>query len=66
MSVMAIAPVLVPVPEGVKVTLMLQVPPAPTLLPHPFEAVKSPAFAPVTVILVIFSVEPPVLVSVIA
>ena len=45
---------------GVKVTLMVQFAPAATLVPQVLVCAKSPGLAPVTVILLMVSVEPPV------
>jgi hypothetical protein len=54
-----------PVDNGVNVTLMLQLLPAPTDDPHVFVCAKSPEFVPVIVMLEIVNVVPPVLVNVI-
>jgi hypothetical protein len=49
-----------PVPEGVNVTVMMQLPPASTLDPQVFVWKKSAAFAPVKVMFEMVSVAPPV------
>src|ERR1017187_325664 len=49
-SVMLTAAVLVPVEEGVKVTVMLQLPPAGMDVPQLLVSAKSPLFGPVTLI----------------
>jgi hypothetical protein len=59
---MLTAAVLVPVAEGVKVTVMLQVPLGGTDVPQLSFSAKSPLFGPVTLIDVIVSVSSPLLV----
>ena len=61
LSVMVIVPVRLPVALGVKFTVIVQLDPAATLDPHALVCVKSPAFAPVTVILVMVRAALPVL-----
>jgi hypothetical protein len=53
-----------PVAEGLKVTLIVQFVAAATLAPHVFVSEKSPLFAPVIVMLVMFSVALPLFASV--
>ena len=65
-SVIASVAVRVPLALGVKVTLMVQLPPDATLLPQVFVCPKSPAFAPVKAMLPMFSVTLESLVSVTA
>jgi hypothetical protein len=60
LSVMVTVPVLLPTAAGVKVTLMVQLPPAATLAPHALVSAKSP----VAEMLVMFSGAAPVLLSV--
>jgi hypothetical protein len=55
------AAVRVPEAEGVKVTLIVQLAPAATELPHALVCAKSPALVPVTAMLVMFKVALPVL-----
>ena len=64
LSVMLTAAVLVPVAEGVKVTVMSQLPPAGTDVPQLFVSAKFPLFVPVTLMDVIVSLPLPVLVKV--
>ena len=64
LSVMVTAAVSVPTSEGLKVTLIVQVPFAATELPHVLVWVKSPALVPVTEILVKVKLAFPVLVRV--
>src|ERR1700682_2068234 len=64
LSTIAIAALRSPVAVGLKVTLMLQLPPAARVPPHVFVWTKSFAFAPTTATLVIASVASPVLRSV--
>ena len=52
--------VLVPVEEGVKVTVIKQLPPTATLVPQVFVCAKSAAFVPVIVMLVMTSIAEPV------
>jgi hypothetical protein len=67
LSVMVTAAEREPAAVGVNVTLMVQLPLlAATELPQLFNCVKSPMFAPVTLIPVMFSAAVPVLVSVTA
>jgi hypothetical protein len=63
LSAMLTAAVFVPVIEGVKVTLMLQLPPAGTDVPQVFVSVKLPRLVPVTLMDVMVSVPLPVLVK---
>jgi hypothetical protein len=51
----------VPEAEGVKVTLIVQLAPAATELPHVLVCAKSPALVPVTAMLVMLKVALPVL-----
>jgi hypothetical protein len=53
-----------PTAPGVNVTAILQLPPKATLPPQLFVVVKSPAFAPLTLILDILNAADPELVSV--
>ena len=64
LSVMVMAAVSVPVAAGVKWPWMVQLAPPRTLEPQLFAKTKEDASAPVTVMLLISSVTPPVLVSV--
>jgi hypothetical protein len=64
LSVMLTAAVRLPVAEGVKVTLIVQLAPAATELPQVLVWAKSLALAPVTARLVMFSVALPVLLTV--
>ena len=50
-----------PLAVGVKVTLIVQLPPAPTELPQVFVWAKSPAFVPVIAMLVRLKLPLPVL-----
>jgi hypothetical protein len=53
-----------PAAVGLNVTLIVQLLPAATLAPHVLLSAKSPAFVPVTPMLVIARLLPPVLLSV--
>jgi hypothetical protein len=64
LSVMVTEAVLVPVAAGVNVTLIVQLAPAATELPHVLLSGKSPMSAPVTAMLVMERAELPVLVRV--
>ena len=64
LSVMLSEAARLPLAEGVKVTLMVQLPPAATELPQVLVWAKSLALVPVTVTLVIVNVALPVLVRV--
>ena len=64
LSVMLTEAMRVPGPEGVNVTLAVQVAPAASELPHVLVRVKSPALAPVTRMLVMLKAALPVLVAV--
>ena len=64
LSVMMSEAARLPLAEGVKVTLIVQLPPAATELPHVLVWAKSLALVPVTVTLVIVNVALPVLVRV--
>ena len=61
MSVMLTAAVRLPGAVGVNVTLIVQLPPAVTELPHVLAWAKSPAFVPVTARLVMLKLAFPVL-----
>jgi len=64
LSAMFTDAVRVPLAEGVKVTLMVQLAFAATVDPQLFDCAKSAGFVPVSVMLVILSAVPPLLVSV--
>lgn len=64
LSVMVSEALREPAAEGVNVTIMVQLPPAPTPLPQLFVWAKSPAFAPLSAILDIFREVLPVFVRV--
>jgi hypothetical protein len=66
LSVTVTAALRAPVAVGVKVTLILQLAPAATLVPQVFVWLKSPLFAPVIVMLVMLSAAVPVFESVTA
>ena len=66
LSAMVIAPLRVPVAVGVKVTMIVQLPPAATELPQVLFWAKSPPFVPVTAIELIVNCAPPMLVKVTA
>jgi len=61
LSLMFSEAVRVPEAEGVKVTLIVQLAPAATELPHVLVCAKSPALVPVTAMLVMLKVALPVL-----
>jgi hypothetical protein len=64
LSVIFIDAMRLPVAEGVKVTLAVQLAPGATELPHVLARTKSAALEPVTIMLVIFKVALPLLVKV--
>jgi len=64
LSVIFTEAVRLPIPEGVKVTLAVQLAPGATELPHVLLREKSAALGPVTRTLVIFKVALPLLVKV--
>ena len=64
LSVMLTEAVREPIAEGVKVTLIVQFPPAATLAPQVFASAKSPLFVPVTAMLLRLTVAAPLFVSV--
>ena len=64
LSVRVTAAVRVPLAVGVKVTLIVQLAPAATELPHVLVCAKSPGFVPVSARLVTLKAELPVLFSV--
>ena len=64
LSVIAREAVREPVAEGVKVTLIVQLAPAATLVPQVFVCAKSPLLVPVTAMLVMLSAAVPLFVSV--
>jgi hypothetical protein len=66
LSVTVTAALRAPVAVGVKVTLILQLAPATTLVPQVFVWLKSPLFVPVIVMLVMVSAAVPVFESVTA
>jgi hypothetical protein len=63
-SVILTAAVRLPVSEGLKVTLVVQLAPGASELPHVLVRTKSPAWGPVTTMLTIFKVALPLLVKV--
>ena len=64
LSVMLSEAVRLPEAEGVKVTLIVQLAPAATELPHVLVRAKSPALVPATAMLVMLKVALPVLLRV--
>jgi hypothetical protein len=64
LSVTETLPVLLPVASGLNVTVIVQLPPAATLVPDVFVWLKSRAFTPTMVIVVMLRVAVPVLLRV--
>ena len=64
LSVMVTVALRVPAAVGLKVTLIVQLPPTPRLEPQPLVWAKSPLLVPVTATLLMASAEPVPLVSV--